>query len=50
MIRSNPFELLVEDPEIKQTALRNMRAWIRQRAEELGVELGDVQSENIEEP
>ena len=50
MTRSNPFSLVVEDLEIERTALRNLRVRIRQRAEELGLDLDDIQSENMVEP
>ena len=47
MTRSNPSKLFVEDPKIEWIALWNLRARIRQRVEELGVELEDVRSENM---
>ena len=50
MTRSNPSELLTEDPKIERITLRNLEAKIRKKAEELGVELKDVQSENMVEP
>ena len=49
MTRSNPFELFVKDLEIEQIALQNLIARIKQRVEELGVELEDVQSQNMVE-
>ena len=49
MTRSNLSELFTEDPKIKQTILQNLKVRIRQSAEELGVKLEDVQSENIVE-
>ena len=50
MIRSNPFGLLAEDPEIEWTALRNLSVRIRQKVAELGVKLDNVQFENMVEP
>ena len=46
---SNPFELFVEDPEIEQIALRNLRIKIRQRVKALGLDLKDTQSKNMAE-
>ena len=48
MTRSNPFRLVVKDPEIKRTTLKNLRARIRERAEMLGLYLKDVESKNFE--
>ena len=42
MTRSNLSELFTEDPKIEQIALRNLRVSIRQRADELGVDLEDA--------
>ena len=42
MTKSNLSELLVGDLEIKRVTFQNLRARIRQRVEELGVELEDV--------
>ena len=42
--------MFAEDPVIEQVAFWNLRTRIKQRAEELGVDLEDVQSENIIEP
>ena len=50
MTRSNPSGLVAEDPEIERTTLRNLRVKIRQRAEELGLDLDNIQSENMVEP
>ena len=49
MTRSNLFELFIEDLEIEWIALWNLRAKMRQRAEELDVELEDMQSKNMVE-
>ena len=48
MTRSNPSGLVVEDPEIERIALRNLRARIRQRVKELGLDLDEKQSENMQ--
>ena len=50
MTRSNPFGLVAVDPKIERTTLRNLRAKIRQQAEELGLNLDDVQSKNVAKP
>ena len=50
MTRSNLSGLVAKDLEIKWTALRNLRARIRQRAEELGLDLDNIQYENMVEP
>ena len=50
MTRRNLSELLAKDPKIERIALQNLRARIRQRVKELGVELEDVQSKNMAEP
>ena len=50
MTRSNPSSLVATDPEIIRIALRNLRARIRQQAEELGLNLDEVRSENIVKP
>ena len=50
MTKSNSSKLFAEDPEIEQIALQNLKVRIRQRAEELGVELENVQSKNMVEP
>ena len=50
MIRSNPSSLVAEDPDIERTAPGNLRVRIRQRVEELGLDLDDIQSENMVEP
>ena len=50
MTRSNPSKFFAKDLEIKQIAVQNLRARIRQRAIELGIELEDVQSKNMVEP
>ena len=49
MTRNNPYELFVEDLEIERIALQNLRVRIRQRAEELGIDLEDIQSKNMTE-
>ena len=47
MTRSNPSKLLAKDLEIEWTTFWNLRANIKQRAEELGVKLEDIQLKNM---
>ena len=49
MTRSNLFGSIVVDPEIERTTLKNLRARIRHQVEELGLNLDEVQSENMAE-
>ena len=42
MTRSNPSNLVIEDPEIECIALRNLRLKIRQKAKELRLDLDDI--------
>ena len=50
MTTSNPFELFIEDLKIEWTTLCNLRTRTRKRAEVLGLDLEDTQSENMAKP
>ena len=50
MTRSNPSDLVAEDPKIERITFKNLRVRTRQRTEELGLDLDDIQFENIAEP
>ena len=50
MTKSNSFSLIAADPEIERIDLRNLMAEIRQQAEELRLNLDEVQSKNMAEP
>ena len=50
MTRSNSSKLLAKDPKIEWIALQNLRARIKQRAKELGVDLEDIQLKNMAKP
>ena len=39
MTRNNPFELVVENPKIERTSLQNLKARLRQKVEELELEI-----------
>ena len=50
MTRSNPFELFADSLEIERITFRNLKVRIRQRVEELGMDLKDAQLENMAAP
>ena len=50
MTNNNSSSLVAVDPKIEKTALKNLRARVRQQAEELGLNLDKVHSENMAEP
>ena len=50
MTRSNLFELFAKDSKIEWIGLQNLRARIKQRVEVLGLDLKDMQLENMAEP
>ena len=50
MTRSNLSNLVIANPGIERTAVRNLKARIRQQAKDLGLNLDEVQYENMAEP
>ena len=47
MTKSNLSGLVAEDPEIKRITVKNLNVRIKEKVEALGLDLEDVQSENI---